>query len=206
MNKWEVKEAGSRLIAILASIILVALPACGQAEVQLPTAIYRPTSITMPTADISPEDLAMIDLLIQEGDLPDGWTRGDKMDEAPGTFANIIGTQNVIAQGFDKPGGDTVGFVTVLFFDNVVSRDIGYDDIVDMFKLDAFELFRLDNLGEKATASKFLSQTFVGVELVFARCTADVYILIFSQRDLNVITRYAKRLDDRLQDVICLEG
>lgn len=194
-----------RHIAVLALVLV--LTACGSAPAAaVPTSppvepTAAPTAISLADVDLEP-------LLITSGDLPADLTGGQIRDVAPKMFDGIPKAVQLREQRFAR-GGDAAGGVVVFLYENAGDRDAGYARVLDGMG----ETTPVDGLGDQsAQAAADAAALRAGIaysDVLFRRCAALVHIRVGSpdvtSPDEVVITAatYAKRLDKRLQSVVC---
>lgn len=161
------------------------------------TAETTPTPTKIPLTDIDLEGI-----LIMNGDLPAGYTGAQIRDNAPEMFNNLPEAQNTIYQQFAKDG-ETAGGVTVLLFESQEDIENAYKKIIAGFS-DAEEL---DEIGENANITyvdmEVLGSRMQFGDLVFIRCNALAHIRMTDLPQKESLISYAKRLDKRLDGMIC---
>lgn len=97
---------------------------------------------------------------------------------------------------------DLAGAVTVLLYDEASQQEAAYADTVDGMLDDHYPV---EGLGEQARMSQPMNLLGAfSVETVFRRCRAVVHIRMFApDSPTDVLTTYAKRLDQRLAKIVC---
>ena len=199
----------TRILIVL--IILSLVAGCGGSDATTtpePTDTPQPTDTPAPTATPTPtpiplSELELEPLLIQAGDLPAGFSGAQVRDVAPQMFDELPIAENVIDQRFEK-GGAAAGGVTVILYSSKSEIDEVYGLLVSSMG-DSTQT--VTEVGEQAIAIvESLSAagvTFKFSDLTFIRCSAVVYIRMSDIADSDAITAYAKRLDSRLEPVVC---
>ena len=163
-----------------------------------PTATLAPTSTPLPLSGIDLESI-----IIEDGDLPAGFSGAQIRDVAPGMFRDLPLAQNTVYQQLEK-NGETAGGIAIFLYDSQENVEEAYNLIVDGMTDDA-ELS--NNVGEKATTLS-MSMTALGIttkaaEIVFVRCGAVVHIRMTGTSDVDSVVAYAKRLDRRIEILVC---
>jgi hypothetical protein len=173
-------------------ILAVLLVSCGGAapDVSPPTAAPAvPTTVALTDIDLEP-------LLVQSGDLPSGMSAAQIKDVAPPAMKDYPPATKAIDQRFQR-NGKTTGGVVVLLYEQ--DADLTAATALATTLNTYSEL--LPDVGEQA-------KLFLGTDLLpvrgvtFVRCRAVVDVSM-SDVDTGEITAYAKRLDKRLQSVVC---
>jgi hypothetical protein len=207
------------LLVVLAIALLLTASACSSATPE-PTPTLEPTSTPeptiAPTATPTPIPLSEIDLesiLLVKGDLPTAFETGQIRSVAPEKFSYVPEPEQVISTGIrdatHKTGEETG--IMILLYDSKPLRDKAYEEMVESEGLSE----PLSEVGEKATiyqkkeralivGGEILLPPTTYIKLVFTRCSALVFLNLFSpQVDELTIVTYAQRLDERLQTVAC---
>lgn len=191
-----------RLLVVIALLGIVA--ACGAAPAaSVPTpSPLPPTPLPTPTP-ISLTDIDLEPLLIQDGDLPAGLSGAQVRSTPPNMFRDITGAANQIHQQFARDG-NSAGGVAVFLFEETADRDQAYAVILDGFG-DTIEAV---DVGEQGSATppttSMINQGLNSYDLLFSRCAAVAHIRMSGEfMDINMITAYAERLDQRLTEAVC---
>ena len=137
-------------------------------------------------------------LLVQPGDLPAGFSAAQLRDKPPAMFDKLPASSFRLYQQLEYKGG-TGGGVTLFMYDSKQDRERAYSLLSEGMEHPPGR----EGIGEKAcgVAAK-LSAIIVSTDLLFTRCLAVVHVR-FSTDDLPSADAYAKRLDRRLQPVVC---
>lgn len=146
-------------------------------------------------------NLARLDLeplLIQPGDLPAGISAAQVRAELPQMFEGVPTPIKAIDQRF-QDGVGNAGGVSVALYEGAADRDAAYDKLVKGMTSDAQAY---TGVGERAT-SLTLDMVIQATDVAFIRCHAVVYVRIVGSSDLTGAISYAKRLDERLKEVVC---
>jgi len=202
-------------ISLAAIVLVLASLACGGTPeppvTPTPTNTPKPTDTPVPPTPtntptpsaIPLSELELEPLLIQPGDLPAGFSGAQVRDVAPGMFDETPTAENAISQQFER-GGDTAGGVAVLLYDSKSEIEEAYALFVSGM---AGNVQTVTGVGEQAAVSVWslsvLGITRKGSELLFIRCGAVAHIRMADVVDIDTITAYAKRLDSRLEPVVC---
>ena len=147
-------------------------------------------------------DLKTVNLeptLIQDGDLPAGFTGAQVNDILPPMFQTVPAPTKALYQGFQR-NGDVAGGVTVLLYDADADRDVTYVASVKGFGGDGRSQ---TDVGERASILAKDVQSFSFVDLVFVRCHAVAHIRFIGTSKPGDATAYARRLDQRLTPLVC---
>lgn len=198
------KSAKQFLVFFLVLVTLIACNPTPEIIVVEVTSTPRPTEIPTntpePTATPTPIPIADLDLsplIIQAGDLPAGFTAAQLRDAAPDMYRDLPVAENTIYQQLAYNDALARG-VAIFLYPNSEDRETAYTLIADGM-IDPSSIA----FGEKAAA---FSANIGGVkmtEVVFIRCIAVVHISFSNLQDLDAVTAYAKRLDERLAPLIC---
>jgi hypothetical protein len=196
-------------IAILIPLIITA---CGPSNSQVATAIAQtqealPSATPEPTATRIPlAELPLEGILLASGDLPPGIEGAQVVDGLPEGFANIPEPDRAITQYFQKDGL-LAGGVNIAVYTS------------DRFSTTAWNMLSsrsefspVSDVGEQAAAWETSSDLVSGAALVFVRCGAvtQVSFAVIGSSPLDRVTTehvtaYARRLDKRLQPLLCQE-
>jgi len=154
-------------------------------------------------------DIDLSSIVLQPGDLPQGYSGTKTMDRAPEAFKKLPKTKKVIDQRIKK-GKEIVGGATIFLYEKGEEVERAYSAILEGFgkpRNDAVarsNFQTISNIGERATVGKFeiiIGHYLKSYHLVFIRCHAVVSILL---DDLSTIFSYAQKLDQRiLSSSIC---
>ena len=171
------------------------------------TPTQMPTQTPVPLADLNFEQI-----MIQEGDLPAGYSGAQIRDRVPEMFDSLPEPQNEAYQQIAHKD-EAAGGVSIILYDSHEDLKAAYNEIVDGMKFEEdsesidVETIALDEVGEQATAcsveTSVLGQTFESLDLVFLRCQAIAHIRMTDTTNLDYGLSYAQRLDERLQPMVC---
>lgn len=181
-----------KYLAILA-IMAALLVSCGGDPPIVPA--FAPPATAQPTA-VALKDIDLEPLLVQAGDLPSGMSAAQVKDTAPLGMKEYPIATKAIDQRFQR-GNKTVGGVVVLL----------YEQQADLNQAAALAI-KLDKYSEVLSDVGTQAKLFLGTDafpvrgVTFVRCRAVVDVTM-SEVDTSEVTAYAKRLDKRLQSVIC---
>ena len=182
-----------------------------------PTNTPPPTHTPMPTNTPTPtpiplSELRLEPLLIQPGDLPAGFSVAQVKDVAPSMFDDLPSAENTIDQRFER-GGDTAGGVTVFLYDSTSEIEEAYALLMSIeadyvaLLTGGMNVQTVTGVGEQAIVSVLSLSvggfTLESSDLAFIRCNAVVHIRMAGVVDIDTIKAYAKRLDSRLEPVVC---
>ena len=174
-------------------------PQVVQATLTLKAVQATPTPLP-PTATPVPLD----EILILPGDLPPGYTGAQIRTEAPGTFPALPSTETVLYQQIQS-NGRQIGSVTLFVYQGETDLKKAYS----ILKGGLGESKSLSGLGDEATFWNNTTFNITVSELVFRHCRALVYVRMTagvvdeSSVDESSVVGYAKRLDKRLQQIVC---
>lgn len=138
-------------------------------------------------------------VLIQEGDLPAGFTGAQVKDTLPPMFEHAAPPTKALYQGFQR-AGNGAGGVSVLLYESDTDRDATYADSVKGMG-DGTQ--PQTDVGERATILSSDSYSTLLADLVFVRCHAVVFVRFIGTKQPSDAAAYAKRLDQRLQPLVC---
>lgn len=183
-------------------LLLFVLSACGTAPSATPIALQStapaPTPIDLKTLKLEP-------LLIAAGDLPAGIAAGQVFSEPPPAYIsmNVPPADNIVFQRFVR-GDQPAGYVVVsLYSDTKVSTTTSTaltNDLTLGSKKDGLVTAKpIQELGDRSLYAEV-----VGPSIVFVRCHAVVSVLLVGNNVGKLeAAAYAKRLDSRLQPLVC---
>lgn len=157
-----------------------------------PTRTPEPTAIDLGNIDLEP-------ILIQSGDLPAGFSGAQIRDEAPQMFRGMPSARNTAYQQFSYQD-EVAGGVSVFLYGTSEVVDRAYAKVLDDF----IEPVDLPGLGDRAAFEiiDFLPG-YSTVDLLFAHCAAVVHIRMGNSEDNVEVLAYAKRLNRRLEPLVC---
>jgi len=198
--------------ALICSVfLLIIITACSSDSTHNPTQIPEPTYTQVLTNTQEPtstptkiplSDIQLEDILIEDGDLPAGYSGAQIRDTAPEMFDNLPESENTINQQLAK-GGEQKGGVTIFLYDSQKDLDSAFFKIKTGFS----EEEQLEEVGENGFIAYF-SQDILGIkiqygDLLFVRCNAVVHIRMTELSSEDSLIAYAKRLDKRLSELVC---
>jgi hypothetical protein len=205
------------------SVILIALllVACAPSPQAIQAAIAQTqsawTPIPTPTSTLIP--LSKIDLksiLVLPEDLPAGFS-GANVSDPPSGFNVISGYTYGIYQQFER-GEDPSGGVAVFLYDTIEARDWDYSILVKKsiddgsFDTTLSTLIvstngQVPKVGERATYVTVLGSSMgidlTSTDLFVARCHALISIRMSGIGEVDPLSTYARKLDNRLQPIVC---
>lgn len=149
------------------------------------------------------------EILILSGDLPAGYFGGQISNQAPAMFSEINFADLELNQQIADNEGQTGG-VTVLVFEQPSNASRAFDIVTEGWEemnKPGFMVEHPVSLGEDSLAliyeSTFPSFPFLFSEAAFVRCHAFIHIRMGNVANLQRLTTYADRLDQRLVSEIC---
>lgn len=195
----------------LLALILIASCSTAPSSSEIQTAIAQtqaaaPTDTPVPAPTLIPlSDIDLESILIQEGDLPAGYS-GAQVRSAEGRRSDteLNKAVNSIFQQFSLQG-ESAGGVSVYLFESLADRDEAYNAILT--GLDETE--GISQVGENAVKwSAYVPLvgglgTIEGSMVVFVRCESLVTVEMRRAVDVTGAISYSQRLDQRLQNDIC---
>lgn len=170
----------------------------------IPTATPEPVPPTSTPIPLSELDLEP--LLIQAGDLPAGLSGAQVRDDPPMAFKDVPSGDNMIWQQFQR-GQDPAGYVAVFVYEDAAQVDQAYEAMKDMLVNGHAE--ESQDVGDRLHTdwySSMFSESMGGIDSahgVFTHCHAAVFIQFHDTTDVAAVSAYAKRLDARLEPLIC---
>lgn len=195
----------------LFALLLIASCSTAPSPAEIQTAIAQtqtaaPTETPVPTATQIPlVDIDLESILIQEGDLPAGYS-GAQVRSAEGRRSDpeLDKAVNSIFQQFSLED-ESAGGVSVYLFETLADRDDAYNAI--FAGLEEAEI--INQVGENAIKWSVYVPLVGGLGaiegsmVVFVRCNSLVTVEMKRALDISGAISYAQRLDQRLQDDIC---
>ena len=177
----------SRLVVLIAA--LLGLAACGGSPAAAPATTAAQAAVPLADIDLAP-------LLIQSGDLPAGLSGAQVKDTVPPGLNAVPTPAKAIDQRF-QANGNTAGGVVVLLYEASA-------DVETAFRLAVGEGKNSQPQYSVGDAARVWlpSDVVTRARVAFTRCHAYVDISI-RQASVDEVTAYAKRLDQRLQPLIC---
>lgn len=191
------------------AICMMVLSACGPSAEAIQEAIVQTQAAALPTPTSEPtkiplDSIDLEELLILPGDLPTNFEGQQIRSELPEALTKIGITKgiNTVSQGFKVSEWGSDGVTITVYRTAQEAKDIFVEKLnTDLPKVEG--LGDLSIVSEGGTLCEGCS-----IQVLFVRCNALVYVDIFNQmatRDYvyETITTYAKRLDERLQPLVC---
>lgn len=169
------------------------------------------TPYSTPFSTLTQNQVAELNLesvLIQPGDLPEGYTGGQVSDTHP-IYLDVRATPvNQIYQEFDNNNVNAGGVTVIVLNDNSwmgntlfsIGFDLGFSELVD---INGETMYLTEDLLSSATFSGNSKAEISGMDGYFKRCNTIVYIRMTGTVDRDSITSYAEKLDKRLTPLIC---
>ena len=191
----------------LALLLIFLGTACAPVPDPTPTAVPTPTVIPTPT-QIPLSQLDIESLLVVDGDLPEDIVPDTITNEnAVGSVEELDRADAVFTQYFLLEGGEGGG-VSVFLFESLGDVQAAFGKVSTMMNgpVAYYEV------GEQARIENFLIPIVAdvapieGSRLIFSRCHALAVIQFPRAEDLPAMERYGKRLDERLQTLVCGES
>jgi hypothetical protein len=195
---------------IVIVVCIVILAACAPSADAVSTAIAQ-TQAAQPTPTVPPtptriplDEINLEELLIMPGDLPTDFEGQQVKSELSPTLKAIEIPEgiNMVSQAFRNGDWASEG-VTIVLYKSAEEAEKHFTD-----KLNT-DLPEVEGLGERSLISEggTLCEG-CAIQIIFIRCNALVFVDVFDQlrsRDTvyEIITTYAKRLDTRLQPLVC---
>jgi hypothetical protein len=175
-----------RLVILI--VVLFLLAACG-GQAAAPAPMAAQTAVPLTALDLTP-------LLIRSGDLPADLTGAQVKDTVPPGLKAVPTPVKAVDQRFQR-NGDTVGGVVVLLYEAAADVKAAYRLTVGEGKNsepwdgvgDTARIWLPSGLSPRATVA-------------FTRCHAYVDVTI-AQGSVDEVIAYARRLDERLQPLVC---
>ena len=173
----------SRLVVLI--VVLLALAACGSS----PAASPALTAAQLANLDLAP-------LLLEPGDLPAGLSEAQVKDTVPPGLKGVPTPAKAIDQRFQQ-NGNAAGGVVVLLYETPA-------DVVAAYRLAVGEGKTSDPQQDVGDTARLWPPNEIAkrARVAFTRCHAYVDVT-FGQASSDEVTAYAKRLDARLQPLVC---
>ena len=201
-----------------AVLVMMVLVGCGQAAVTPEPSLAEKQTIvaralsdtpsptiqsTMQPTKVALKDLDLEPLLIQSGDLPAGFSGAQVKNEAPEMFNKTPKPVYVINQRFAYHE-ETGGGITVLVYDHLADATEAFQGVRKGMTTDAVPL---NDVGEEAFVVAMAltagDKKIKSTDGLFQRCHAIVHVRFSDISDSDVVEAYLKRLDKRLQPMVC---
>jgi hypothetical protein len=138
-----------------------------------------------------PEPLQLEPLLIQDGDLPAGYTAGIISDGSVGPASGTSGFVNRVMREIQAAGGTATSYsyVAVALYTDKAVLDRDFGTVLPLVQTDGIAA---RDVGDRARVQ--------GNIVLFTRCMALVQLQVGTPTEALA---YAKRLDQRLQSKVC---
>lgn len=193
--------------------LIFLLASCSQNANSVPSNSAIPAAQTSPLsqlelkawfadAPVAIDDLDLQALAILDGDLPPGYQGGQILDGLPKIFEGIPPAELAFYQLIEREGSGAGG-VAILFFPDADQVSQAYEHLLKGMVIEETEL--ISELGERAHVYIFYQAgvSFRFVDALFERCGAVVHIRLGDTFNKDEAISYAKKLDQRLSEVIC---
>ena len=193
------------VIQILLALVFL-LCACAPSENTVNTAIAQtqaaiPTDTPIPTATPIPfSAFDLEDLLIQQNDLPAGYSGAQVGNTAPEMFGGIPKADYIIYQQFQK-NGESAGGVTVFLYESIQSVDKAYQVIA--VGMGNTEPVAGDWEKGELVIFSISAINFTAIDVLYADCHSAVHIRLSDIDNKQHVINYAKRLNERLSPLVC---
>ena len=162
---------------LLVSVLMVLTAGCGRAP--------------------QPSQADLEALLVQDGDLPAGVVASQVRDSPPVPIEGLPTAAQTVYREFG-PAESPLGDVIVWRYTLQADVEQGYEAIAGQMEGQA----PAEAIGERAEVSVGTVAASAVSSVVFARCNTVASIVMYNS-DLEAVQTYAKRLDQRLQAVVC---
>lgn len=194
-------------------LVILLLIACSPSQEEIQATVQAsiaetqkamPTETPVPTATPIPfSEFDLEDLLVQDNDLPAGYSGAQASNTAPQMFSSVPKPEYSIYQQFEKSGKQTGG-VAVFLYDDLGKVDSAYKLLLDGMGKTEIVNGNWDK-GNVVDYSIGMTITLDGVDLLFSHCHSVVHIRITGTRNKSNVITYAERLDKRLSSLVCRE-
>ena len=142
-------------------------------------------------------------LLARSGDLPAGYSGTQIRHSAPGMSRGVPAADKTTFQPFARHGR-AAGGVSVFLYRDKSKIMKAYSAILSGIA----DAKPVANIGEKAALHVLTLSTggvaFTGVEMAFIRCKSVVHLRFAGTTDVAAVRSYARRIDRRLSEIVCL--
>jgi hypothetical protein len=177
-----------------------------QTATRSPVATSGPTAPPLPTIGPVPLTIeGLSPLLIQPGDLPEGWTGDTLFDEPP---VDYVGPAPVLVlnQGLLAPGDRfSSGGVIVYILETAEDAQQVFKARTDLItrNVDKDVVYQRPPIGEQALLAPGKGQVFILNQLVSVRCNAVIEILLGTSDQVDMTINYARNIDSRITASVC---
>lgn len=182
-------------------LLLPLLVACaGPPTDPAPAAVAPPTRTPLPAPTPAPLSVdTLAPLLLQDGDLPQGYSPGERLDQPVPMLLEVVRPDLVVLQRISTEGTNA-GYAQVNVYGSEADAQLAYDQMATILA------------GHEGSGTQAVSDlgdgsiTGVGMlpEVAFRRCHAVAYVLLGELPNIADLVNYARRLDARLAAVACL--
>ena len=204
-------------VILLIVLFLFLVSACSPSDQIIQEAIEQ-TQTAFPTSTLAPTPIPLSEynlknILLVEGDLPEGYEVNPFITDISDTkYGDLNGVEYFLGQEFSKTdeGG---GHVVIFLFDSEEERNRAFyltmsDNYDEIKKLNEnTDIKDITDVGEmgKLIMSEItvMSTSIKSAQIGFVRCHAFV-LIGKTVDDSSTILAYARKLDERLSDTICL--
>lgn len=144
-------------------------------------------------------------VLIQEGDLPNGFIAGNIADIEPYYYKSARAKEQKILAS----DGTKAGSVSVYLFASSSEQGDLYTIASQVESQEGIIPYNVTGLGDCESCGESVFATDYGIHVVFTQCTALVLIdlnaeyLEQKEYDFDYLVAHAKRLDDDLKSIAC---
>lgn len=163
---------------------------------------YEPiTTKVISTNTPTPIPLGELDLesiLIKPGDMPAGFSGAQISKSLPEMFKNIPKPTNKISQQIEFKG-NVSGGIAVIVYESDADVKNAFDIIAQGMSSDAQPVLDLGLKAMSLSMNKYVEAT----EVAFIECKAVVHARFVGTSNANSAINYARRLDDRLKNIVC---
>ena len=179
------------------TVVVIVTATSTSTPVYTATPTITPTATKIPLADIDLEPI-----LVQEGDLPAGYSGAQIRDFAGRIFDDLPPYLKVVSQEISH-SDDSGGYVSVFLYTEKEDIDSAYSFINEIMFDENKEIAEIGELSHGYAHHDVLLGKYHVVEMLFRRCNSVVYINLDDTYNLDDGIGYAKRLDKRLQPLVC---
>ncbi len=179
---------------VIATVGVLTLVGCGGSAPETPSDTIAPAS--------APE-VAVEDVLLESGDLPEGFAKGERpAGEYVGSMWENIARPDARHEQWIALNGENRGSTQVFLYGAEVDARFAYGQVEALVTQESTGQAPqpIEELGEQAALG---TGTFGNTDLAFRRCNATVYIRLSGLPNISDLVRYARRLDERLTPVVC---
>lgn len=187
---------------VLVLLIVLVLASCQPSQAAIETAIAS-TQVALPTATPIPfSEFNLEGTLIQENDLPAGYSGAQVSNFAPEAFKNVPKADYTISQQFEKNGQQN-GSVTVFLYEDLTRQNNAYSTIAEGLTNERRSVEGEWDRGELVSINITFPLKLILIDMVFSQCHAVVHIRFTASDSENNMITYAERLSKRLTPIVC---